>query len=123
MMDQKMDKKDYIIILEKDLKEIYEGIKKVEDFESEIDSKIDYVYNELLVLYKYIDKFSKLKRWILKCILGTDFKNELNTYIDYLFKVKYYLIINNYIMSELSKKMDKIEMEKIYTNCDESKNG
>jgi hypothetical protein len=118
-----MDKKDYIIILEKDLKEIYEGIKKIADFESEIDNKIDYVYNELLVLYKYINRFNKLKRWILKCILGTDFKNELDTYIDYLFKVKYYLIINNYTMEELSKKMNKIEMEKIYTDYDESKNG
>jgi len=118
-----MNKKDHIIILEKDLKEVYEGIKKIEDFESEINDKIDYVYNELLILHKYIDKFNKLKRWILEFILGTDFKNELNTYIDYLFKVKYYLIINKYTMGELSKKMNKIEMEKIYINHDESKNG
>jgi len=118
-----MDKKDHIIILEKDLKEIYEGIKKIADFESEIDNKIDYVYNELLVLHRYIDKFNKLKRWILKFIFGTDFKNEINTYINYLSKVKYYLIINNHTMSELSKKMNKIEMEKIYTDYNESKNG
>ena len=118
-----MDKKDHIIILEKDLKEIYEGIKKIADFESEIDNKIDYVYNELLVLHKYIDKFNKLKRWILKCILGTDFKNELDTYIGYLFKVKYYLIINKYTINELVKKMNKIEMEKVYINNNESKNG
>ena len=117
-----MDKKDHIIILEKDLKEIYEGIKKIADFESEIDNKIDYVYNELLVLYKYIDKFNKLKRWILKCILGIDFKNELDKYIDYLFKVKYYLIMNEYTMNELSKKINKIEMEKIYINYDEPRN-
>lgn len=118
-----MDKKDHIIILEKDFKEVYEGIKKIEDFESEIDNKIDYVYNELLVLYKYINKFSKLKRWIVKFILGTDFKNELNSYMDYLFKVKYYLIINKCTISELSKKIDKIEMEKIYIDYDEPKNG
>jgi len=117
-----MDKKDHIIILEKDLKEIYEGIKKIADFESEINDKIDYVYNELLILHKDMDKFNKLKRWLLKLIFGINFKNELDTYINYLFKVKCYLIINKYMMSELSKRMNKIEMEKIYTNYDEPRN-
>ena len=120
-----MNKKDYITISEEDFWKIYDLIDNIKLDEDRIIGILEYINYISKSLYQYI-KQNKLKKWILKYIIGIDLEYDLkviNNGLSEIF-IKYLGIYHINYLKDLNKILEKIKNENgSNKSSNESKNG
>ena len=120
-----MNKKDYIIISEEDFWKIYDLIDNIKLDEDRIIGILEYINYISKSLYQYI-KQNKLKKWILKYIIGIDLEYDLKVINNGLSEIftKYLGIYHINYLKDLNKILEKIKNENgLNKFSNESKNG
>jgi hypothetical protein len=120
-----MNKKDHIILLKDDFWKIYDLIDNIKLDEERIIGILEYIDYISKSLYEYI-KHSKLKKWILKYIIGIDLEYDLKVINEGLSEmfIKYLGIYHIGYLKDLDKVLEKIKDENgLNESSNESKNG
>jgi len=121
-----MDKKeDRIIISEENFWKIYDLIDNIKLDENRIISILEYINYISKSLYQYI-KCNKLKKWILKYIIGIDLEYDLkviNESLSIIF-TRYLGIYHINYLKDLDEVLEKIKSENgLNESSNKQKNG
>jgi len=107
-----MNKKDYIIISKEDFQKIFSLINNIELDEDRVIGILEYIRYISKSLYQYI-KRSKLKKWILKHIIGIDLEYYLKVINDGLSEIftEHLGIYHTGYLKDLDEVLEKIKGE------------